>query len=374
MTETTIDAQFSFKYSARDESRPDTFSLDIDVSLPMSGVTAIYGHSGSGKTTLLRCIAGLQSFNKKAYPEGFIARLQVGGEVWQDQENLLAPHKRSIGYVFQEAGLFPHLTAEQNIQYGIRRISDKPSAEFYSHILSLMGIQTLLSRLPDQLSGGERQRVAIARALLIKPKLLLMDEPLASLDSARKEEILPFLESLKEESKVPILYVSHSMEEVSRLADNLVMMECGKVVAEGRLNEVLSRIDVPLPASEAGMVVEAAVVEKSSRWHLLRAEFSGGEFWLRDSGEGLGQSIRLRILARDVSLAKESHDDSSILNRLPVEVLEVGQDTDPAMCLVRLAAGHTRLLSRITRCSAEHLQIKAGQRLWAQIKSVAIVR
>lgn len=373
MTDNTIEAKFSFEYTSRIESRSDAFSLDVDVSLPMSGVTAIYGHSGSGKTTLLRCIAGLQSFNKKVCTAGYVASLRVGGEVWQDQERLLAPHKRSIGYVFQEAGLFPHLTAEQNIQYGIRRAPSKPSSEFYTHIISLMGIQSLLGRSPDKLSGGERQRVAIARALLIKPKLLLMDEPLASLDSARKDEILPYLESLKEESRVPVLYVSHSMDEVSRLADHLVMLEGGRVVAQGGLDQVLSRLDVPLPASEAGVVVEAVVVEKSTEWHLLRAEFPGGEFWLRDTGESLGQTIRLRILARDVSLAKESHEDTSILNRLPVEVLEVGPDKDKAMCLVRLGAGQTQLLSRVTQCSAEHLQIKAGQRFWAQIKSVAIV-
>lgn len=366
-----IAAQFAFRFAGRGSGK---FCLDVNVALPNRGVTALFGHSGSGKTTLLRCLAGLQAFNKRELMPGFSANLRVNGEDWHTEKTFLPPHKRPLGYVFQESGLFRHLTAGQNILYGIRRAREKPSSELYTHILSLLGIEQLLQQRPDQLSGGERQRVAIARALLIKPKLLLMDEPLASLDRARKEEVLPYLESLKSELNIPIIYVSHSMDEVARLADHLVLLEQGKVVADGSLGQVLTRIDVPMLEPDAGVVIAASVVEKHAGWHLLRAKFGGGEVWLKDGGERIGQGIRLRILARDVSLALEAHDDTSILNKLPVEVLELGPDVDDSMCLVRLRAGEECLLARVTYRSAEHLQLRPQQKLWAQIKSVAIAR
>lgn len=366
-----ISVRFAFRFAGPETHR---FSLDVRTAMPGRGVTAIYGRSGSGKTTLLRCLAGLQVFNRKQVLPGFVADLRVNGQSWHNDRMFIPPHQRPIGYVFQEDGLFSHLTAEQNIHYGIRRAAVKPSSQLYEHTLALLGIQHLLRQRPEHLSGGERQRVAIARALLLQPKLLLMDEPLASLDSNRKEEILPYLESLKRELDIPIIYVTHAMEEIARLADHLLILDDGRVAAEGTLEQVLSRLDLPQLAADAGVVVEAVVVEKNADWHLLRARFSGGEVWLKDSGESVGQAIRLRILARDVSLARQCHDDTSILNRLPVEVLEIAPDVDASMCLVRLQAGQECLLARITGWSAEHLQLQPGQRLWAQIKSVAIAR
>ena len=210
--------------------------LDIDTRIPAKGVTAIYGHSGSGKTSLLRCIAGLE----KA-PNGSLAIHKDDWQAtWQDSNIFLPVHKRPIGYVFQEASLFAHLNAEKNLRYAIKRADKKVTQEFYQRVIAVMGINDILERYPNQLSGGERQRIAIARALLIQPRLLLMDEPLAALDHQRKQEILPYLEKLQQSFDIPILYVSHSMDEVARLADHIVVLDQGKVIAEGKLTDVFS--------------------------------------------------------------------------------------------------------------------------------------
>jgi molybdate transport system ATP-binding protein len=211
------------------------FVLDVDLSLPGRGVTALFGHSGSGKTTLLRCIAGLE--------RAPLGRLAVDGEVWQDASQWLPPHKRPIGYVFQEASLFAHLTVMGNLHYGLKRLRCAPRISL-DQAIELLGIGHLLDRKPDTLSGGERQRVGIARALAVSPRLLLMDEPLAALDLKRKQEILPYLERLHDELEIPVLYVSHSPDEVTRLADHLVAMEGGRVVAYGPLADTLARLDL----------------------------------------------------------------------------------------------------------------------------------
>ncbi|MGL6161950.1 molybdenum ABC transporter ATP-binding protein [Microbulbifer sp.] len=342
------------------------FCLDVDATLPGRGISAIFGHSGSGKTTLLRCIAGLQRNDG--------ARLVVNGDIWQDGRLFLPAHKRPLGYVFQEASLFPHLSARGNLDYAVKR-GGKRRPELIEHVISLMGIEPILGRYPEQMSGGERQRVAIARALLIRPRLLLMDEPLASLDTARKQEILPYLERLRSEFDIPILYVSHSIDEVARLADHLLVLDRGRVAAQGEVSGVLSRLDLPLRlGEETGVVLQGRVLERDKRWHLVRIGFAGGELWLRDGGDPLEQQIRVRILARDVSLALESHGDTSILNRLPVEVTELAPDSDDAMALVRLKCGASHIIARLTRRSVDHLGIAPGKKVWAQIKSVAIVK
>ncbi|GAB3106808.1 molybdenum ABC transporter ATP-binding protein [Aestuariicella hydrocarbonica] len=367
----SISARFAF---AHDTGESTDFSLDVNLQLPASGVTAVYGHSGSGKTTLLRCIAGLQRNIHPQTKTGYTAHLAINNTIWQDEKTFLPTHKRALGYVFQESGLFAHLTIANNIDYGIRRAAKKPTDADYNHILALMGIQSLMKQFPAQLSGGERQRVAIARSLLIRPRLLLMDEPLSSLDITRKEDILPYLESLKSELNVPIIYVTHSMDEVARLADHLVVMEKGRVAAQGPLREVLSRLDLPVLSAEAGVVVEATVLERDDRWHLLRAEIEGGTLWLNDNAEAIGQVVRLRILAKDISLSKSANEATSILNRIPVRVTAVTPDLDDAMSLVQLAAGDTLMLARLTRRSVDQLALASGDTLWAQIKSVAIVR
>ncbi|HET9644943.1 MAG TPA: molybdenum ABC transporter ATP-binding protein, partial [Burkholderiaceae bacterium] len=242
--------------------RRGAFSLDVDIVLPSRGITALFGPSGSGKTTLLRCIAGLERAEQ--------ARIVVDCSVWVDERIWLPAHRRPIGMVFQEASLFPHLSVLDNLRYGQRRAKGAPAGDLRPAI-ELLGITHLLERMPDRLSGGERQRVAIARALAVVPSLLLMDEPLAALDVARKREILPYLERLHDELKIPMLYVSHLPEEVARLADHLVVLEEGRVRAHGPLLETLARLDLPMSMSEEpGVIVEATVAELDAHWQLAR--------------------------------------------------------------------------------------------------------
>ncbi|TGD75112.1 molybdenum ABC transporter ATP-binding protein [Mangrovimicrobium sediminis] len=349
------------------------FNLDVDVSMPGRGVTALFGHSGSGKTSLLRCIAGLERAGR--------GELRFNGELWQAEKVFVPPHKRPIGYVFQEASLFSHLSALGNLEYAVKRAPrqvERPIA--FDQAVELLGIGGLLERRPHQLSGGERQRVAIARALLIQPRLLLMDEPLAALDLPRKLEILPYLEGLKRELELPIIYVSHAADEVARLADYLVAMEDGRAVATGTLADTLSRLDFPLHlGEEAGVVLEGMVAERDREWKLARVIFDGGEVWLRDGGHAVHSEVRVRILARDISLAKERQQDSSIVNALPATVAQVTTDEHAGLALVRLEVKDPQtgecsfLVSRVTRRSAHLLGLAPGTPIWAQIKSVAVI-
>lgn len=341
------------------------FTLDVDLALPGRGVAALFGHSGSGKTTLLRCIAGLERT-----PRG---RLVVNGETWQDAGRWVPTHARPLGYVFQEASLFPHLTVLGNLRYGLKRMAG-PQRVSLDHAIELLGIAPLLERKPDRLSGGERQRVAIARALAVSPRLLLMDEPLAALDLQRKQEILPYLERLHDELDIPVLYVSHSPDEVARLADHIVAMDSGKVQATGPLGETLARLDLPVRLGEdAGVVIDAVVAERDERWHLVRVEFAGGSLWVRDNGLPIGHHARVRILARDVSLAHSRGEDTSILNALPARVAAIADDTHPAQALVRLEVGNAALIARVTHRSADHLGLRPGMDVWAHIKAVALI-
>lgn len=342
------------------------FTLDVDLTLPGNGVTAIFGHSGSGKTTLLRCIAGLQ----KA-PQG---QLIVNGDPWQTSKRFIPTHKRPLAYVFQEPSLFPHLTVEGNLRYAIVRSQQPLCADSQTDILQLMGITTLLKRWPQQLSGGEKQRVAIARALMIRPQILLMDEPLAALDLAKKQEILPYLESLKAQLNIPILYVSHSADEVARLADHLVVLDHGRVSAQGPIAEVLSGIHLPIRlGEEMGAVLDTKIIARDARWSLIKVGFDGGELWLRDEGGFLGEVIRLRILARDISLAISPHRDTSIMNVLQGTILAFAPDSHPAMVLSQIQIGSQKVIARTTARSVSELGLVAGDTVWIQIKTVAIV-
>ena len=356
----SISAKFSVSYPG--------FALDVDLDLPGRGVTALFGPSGSGKTTLLRCIAGL---------ERSAGRLIVNGETWQDENAFVPTHRRPLGYVFQDANLFAHLTVQGNLDYGLRRIPRPPASSDVAHaglVVDLLGIGALLQRTPDRLSGGERQRVAIARALLTSPRLLLMDEPLAALDLARKQEILPYLERLRDELDIPVLYVSHAADEVARLAAHIVVLDEGIAVAQGPLSETLARIDLPIRLGEdAGAVFDATVVERDAEWHLARVEFDGGELWVRDNGSALGQHVRVRILARDVSIASSVHDDVSIMNLLPATVIAHAGEDHPSLVLVQLRVGQLTLLARLTRRSAHRLDLAPGRVIWAQIKAVALI-
>lgn len=343
------------------------FALDVDLQLPEKGITALFGHSGSGKTTVLRCFAGLNRA-----PEG---RLVVDGQVWQDEAQgiFLPTHARPLGLVFQEASLFPHLSVRKNLEYGMKRAGNK-HGEGFDACVDLLGIRPLLDRAPERLSGGERQRVAIARALLTRPRLLLMDEPLAALDLKRKLEILPYLEKLHDELDIPVLYVSHAPDEVARLADHLVLMDGGRVVASGPLMETLARADLPPAfADDAGVVLEAVVAAHEADG-LTRMDFPGGHLYVSRREELPGRRLRCRIHARDVSIALAAHADSSILNVLPATVQAVVATDTPGHVLVQLALPQGAvLLARITERSRLALGLAPGQLVVAQVKAVALL-
>lgn len=356
----TLHARFRLKRS--------DFELNTELALPDRGVIALFGPSGSGKTSVLRCVAGLEQATE--------AYLEVDGEVWQDSAKgiFMAPHRRAIGYVFQEASLFPHLNVQQNLEYGWRRVAHSERRIAQAHAVELLGIAHLLERYPAGLSGGERQRIAIARALLTSPRLLLMDEPLAALDAARKREILPYLERLHAELEMPVLYVSHAIDEVARLADHLVLMEEGRVLAAGPLAETLARADLPTARDEEGGVVIAATVgAQDTVYHLTRLDFPGGSIYVSQRDTAIGQTARLRILARDVSVALTPQEDGSILNRLPAVISCFSESDNRSQVLLCLDAGGTHLLARITWRSFDQLGLKDGMPVWAQIKSVALL-
>jgi molybdate transport system ATP-binding protein len=341
------------------------FSLDVDLALPARGITALFGPSGSGKTTLLRCIAGLEKTAQ--------GRLLVDGEVWQDNTRCVPVHQRSLGYVFQEASLFAHLSVLGNLRYGTRRVADKSSVALDSAI-ELLGIKNLLDRLPEKLSGGERQRVAIARALALSPRLLLMDEPLAALDYSRKQEIMPYLQQLHRALDIPVLYVSHAADEVARLADYLVVIDNGRVRAQGPLVETLTRLDFPLPlGDDIGTILDATVGDIDEAWHLTRVDFPGGSLWTPDPALPIGCPVRVRVLARDVSLATMPPEQSSIQNVLCGRVDAMADDAHPGLLLVRIQVGPSQLLARITRRAAAALHITIGKTLWVQVKTVALM-
>jgi molybdate transport system ATP-binding protein len=343
------------------------FILDTDLRLPGTGVTALFGPSGSGKTTLLRCFAGLQ--------RAAAGRLTINGDCWHDDSRklFLPTHRRPLGYVFQEASLFAHLSVRRNLEFGMKRVVAAERRVAWDLAIELLGIGHLLERMPSGLSGGERQRVGIARALLTSPRLLLLDEPLAALDLARKQEILPYLERLHDELSIPVLYVSHSPDEVARLADHIVVLEQGKVLTAGPLADTLARLDLPIRLGEdAAVVLEGRLAERDAEWHLARVDFAGGSLWVRDIGTPLGRQVRLRILARDVSVALQRFD-SSIVNSLPATVVAHGEDNHPALVLMRLQVGTEYVLARLTRRSAAHLSLAVGQHVWVQIKAVALL-
>jgi molybdate transport system ATP-binding protein len=346
------------------------FTLDVALQLPAHGVSALFGPSGCGKTTLLRCLAGLERAPG--------ARVAVDGQVWQDAAaGLFVPvHRRPVGVVFQEPSLFEHLSVRGNVEFGWKRLVPAQRRVSLDDAIAWTGIEPLLQRAPAGLSGGERQRVAIARALAASPRLLLMDEPLAALDAVRKAEILPAIERLNTLSGITIVYVSHAIAEVARLADHVVLMDAGRAVASGPVAELLSRLDLPLPPGEdAGVVLQGEVGARDERWQLARLDAPGATFWTRDPGLPAGQRIRVRVLARDVSLSLAEQPASSILNQLPATVEAIGDDGHPSQVLVRVRtrAGGAALLARVTRRSAHALALAPGREVWAMVKSVALL-
>lgn len=340
------------------------FSLAAAFDAPGQGITALFGPSGCGKTTLLRSIAGLEPSAK--------GHVSINDVVWQNHQQSLPAHERELGYVFQEASLFPHLSVMGNLQFGRKRSQAKAQIDLDA-LIELLGIAPLLNRQPQSLSGGERQRVGIARALAVNPQLLLMDEPLAALDISRKQEILPYLERLHRELKLPVLYVTHSPDEVVRLAHHIVVLEAGRVVSSGSLVDTLSRIDLPLRlGDDLGAVLQATVGEIDTQWKLARLDFAGGFFWTRAQSLSVGDSVRVRVLARDVSIACERPAASTIQNILQARITDIVDDDQEGLALVRIMVGESPLIARVTRRSVAELKLEPQLVVWIQVKSVAL--
>jgi molybdate transport system ATP-binding protein len=340
------------------------FCLDVDLSLPGQGISVLFGPSGSGKSTLLRCVAGLERAAR--------GTLRVAGDVWLDGSRSLPTHRRAVGYVFQEASLFAHLDVAGNLDYGRRRSAGVSRS--LDSIIELLDIAALLRRSPGTLSGGERQRVCIAQALASNPQVLLMDEPLAALDQARKRELLPYLDRLHEHAAIPVLYVTHDPAEAIHLGDHLVLLQHGKVRASGSLATVLAAHGAAITPDDAlGTVLDGVVGARDDVWHLLRVDLPGANLWLPDNGLAPGRTVRVRVLARDVSLVRDKPALSSILNVLPGKVLAIHDDAHPGLLNVRLRVGDATWLARVTRRSAAALELAPGLALWLQVKSVALL-
>ncbi len=344
-----------------------SFTLDVELRAPGRGVTAIAGPSGCGKTSLLRCIAGLERVDG-----GYLC---VNGERWQDGRQFVPTHRRALGYVFQEASLFPHLDVRGNLDYGLRRTPKRERRVAFDDAVQLLGIERLLAQRPDTLSGGQRQRVAIGRALLASPRLLLMDEPLASLDLDSRAEILPYLERLHDELDIPVLFVSHAPAEVAQFADHLLLMSDGRIQACGPIGEMLTRGDLP-PAQqeEASAVIEGSVTAHDRDYQLMQVAIPGGSqlsVALRELPTG--HRVRVRILARDVSVALQRPVDTSISNVLPARIVDITTLGEGPQALLRLDLGGALLLARVTRRSVAMLGLEPGLSVHAQVKSVALM-
>ena len=343
------------------------FLLDVDLDLPGQGVTAIFGPSGSGKTTVLRCMAGLERA-----PGGCLV---VNGQVWQDEaRGVFKPvHTRPLGYVFQQAHLFDHLSVAGNINYGLSRIPASERKVSLERAIELLGLQKLLERWPAKLSGGERQRVAIARALACSPQLLLLDEPLAALDMQRKAEVLPYLEQLHSTLHIPVLYVSHALDEVARLADHMVLLDAGRVVASGPVQDLMTQMDLSLAKGDtAAAIIDAVTTHSEPHYHLSHAQFAGGQISLLNARLAVGQRVRLRVQARDVSLTLQRQQGTSVLNIFAATVACINAD-GPGQAMVKLDAGGTTLLARITQKSLDTLQLQPGKAVFAQVKGIAVL-
>jgi len=344
---------------------PD-FTLDVDFALPDQGVTAIFGPSGAGKTSLLRAIAGLDK-----PPKGHI---RFGEKIWQSADIFLPTHKRPIGYVFQEPSLFDHMTVAQNLDYGPKRIPTPMGPAERDHIIDLLGLAPLLHRRPDKLSGGEKQRVAIARALLLKPEVLLMDEPMASLDFARKNDILSFLQQVKFDLKIPLLYVSHNISEVTRLADHLVIMAQGKIDRQGRTQDILSDHKILNRMSEEPFTLLFGTVRiPRTQHHLTEVDLGDGMIRMPHQQTSKGAEIRLHLYARDVSITLTRPEQTSVLNIFDCHITALDPPTENGQCLIHLTLQHTRFQAQISAYSRDQLNLQPGDRVFAQIKAISMV-
>jgi molybdate transport system ATP-binding protein len=341
------------------------FTLELDCVLPATGITAIYGASGSGKTSLLDCIAGL----RVAEPG---SRISFRDQTWQEPDKFTPAWRRGIGYVFQDSRLFPHLTVSRNLDYALQRrhADGGPKLE---QVIDWLDLGNLLGQGSEQLSAGQKQRVAIGRALLSSPRLLLLDEPLANLDRAAARQCLGYLQRLHDELDLPMIYVSHNIEEVSELADNLLLLNEGRAVGQGSTLDLCSQLDNQLSQEQqAAAIAECRISGHEPDFGLTELELEGYPLYVSRVDRASGQRRRLRIPARDVSVCRQRPEGSSILNVLPV-TLAAMRESDDARIMLRLTVGSQYLLARITRKSAHQLELAVGDRLFAQVKSAALL-
>lgn len=344
-----------------------SFHLDVKLDVPLAGITAIFGPSGSGKTTLLRCLTGLERA-----PNGFV---QMGNDLWQDEnQGVYRPlSERPIGYVFQEPRLFPHYNVRSNLLYGYTRIPIEDRRISIEQVVDILGIGHLLERRIHKLSGGEQQRVAIGRALLTSPKLLLLDEPLASLDMQRKQELLPFIRLLHRELHIPVIYVTHAVNEILQLADRVVLLKAGKVLGAGKLDEVFTSLDFrgSLRSHRVGAILDARVSGHEPEYGLSQLDFKGQSLFVPLQSAVVGQTVRVHILSSDVSLVVGRTDSpTSVLNILEATIMEI-RELNQSSVDVLLDIG-SPLIASITRKSLTTLGLKPGQRVFAHIKAVAL--
>jgi len=344
-----------------------SFQLDATFTAPPGGITAIFGRSGAGKTTIINLVAGILQPDQ--------GRIAVGGTVFCDTAGgiSLPPERRRVGFVFQDSRLFPHLSVDGNLRFGLTRAREASPRLAFDAVVRVLGVGHLLSRRPQSLSGGERQRVALGRALLAQPRILLMDEPLASLDGLRKADILPYIERLRDEFAIPIIYVSHALDEVIRLADSLVVVSDGRVAASGPLTEILSRLDLQplLGRFEAGAVLDCRVASHDAHYRLSTLEFDGGRLRVPRVDRPAGEQVRVRLRARDISLALSEPVDVSITNRLAGTVTAV-VDRDGIFVEVAVAIGGSSIRALVSREAYDRLGLEVGRPVWALIKTVAL--
>lgn len=344
------------------------FQLSVDLQLPGDGISVLFGPSGSGKTSVLRCVAGLEKAHQ--------ARVSIGSQIWQDTEGavFVPAWRRSVGYVFQEASLFEHLDVQGNLEFGMRRVK-MPSRESLKRAIELLGIGSLLNRSVQALSGGERQRVAIARALATNPELLLLDEPLAALDRQRRLDILPWLEKMRAELRLPMIYVTHSVEEVLRLADHLVILDRGKVVRSGEPGAVMTQTRgfFDDESRGPGSVVLGDLGRVDEAWQLQCFQVGSEHWWVPCGPATRTGKARMWVAARDVGLSLTAQQSSSVLNQIECEIVKIEASLEQPHALVHLRKGSLELRANITRKSVETLQLAVGVRVWAQLKSMALV-
>lgn len=346
--------------------RSSGFKLNVDLSLPNTGLTAIFGHSGSGKTTLLRCLAGLETPTS--------ADISINNVFWASKGHVLPVHKRPLGFVFQHANLLPHLTVRRNLEFATKRAVCEITTFSIDHIIELFSLEPLLDVKPSMLSGGEQQRVAMARALLIQPQILFMDEPLASLDMNAKNSLIPVIQTIKDTLSVPILYVSHSVDEIVRLADRILIMDSGKIVNHGNPNHVLSDLDIPMSFGEdLGVVLTGVSTDYCEKYGLTEVIIEHQALSILGKAKGQKPNVGVRVLAQDVSITLSEDHLSSIQNKLKANVVSVADDTQFGLKIIKLAVGEQYILARITAKSAASLKLEIGLPVFVQIKSAVLM-